>query len=104
MEDLLNDDPTELLEGPRQAKYLPDFLSVEDIDRVFEAVDLSEDKGHRDRAILETLYACGLRVSELVNAKWSDLMEDLGILKVIGKKQGEVSSDRRASAASIVYL
>lgn len=89
VEDLLNDDPTELLEGPRQAKYLPDFLSVEDIDRVFEAVDLSEDKGHRDRAILETLYACGLRVSELVNAKWSDLMEDLGILKVIGKGNKE---------------
>jgi len=89
VEDLLNDDPTELLEGPRQAKYLPDFLSVEDVDRVFEAVDLSEDKGHRDRAILETLYACGLRVSELVNAKWSDLMEDLGILKVIGKGNKE---------------
>ena len=89
VEDLLNEDPTELLEGPRQAKYLPDFLSVEEIDMVLQAVDLSVERGHRDRAILETLYACGLRVSELVNSKWSDLMEDLGILKVIGKGNKE---------------
>ena len=89
VEDLLNEDPTELLEGPRQAKYLPDFLSIEEIDLVLQAVDLSVERGHRDRAILETLYACGLRVSELVNSKWSDLMEDLGILKVIGKGNKE---------------
>lgn len=89
VEDLLNEDPTELLEGPRQAKYLPDFLSVIEIDMVLQAVDLSVERGHRDRAILETLYACGLRVSELVNSKWSDLMEDLGILKVIGKGNKE---------------
>lgn len=89
VEDLLNEDPTELLEGPRQAKYLPDFLSVEEIDMVLQAVDLSVERGHRDRAILETLYACGLRVSELVNSKWSDLMEDLGILKVVGKGNKE---------------
>ena len=88
-ESLVKQDPTLLLETPRLRKSLPDFLSVEEINRIVEAIDLSKPEGERNRAILETMYSCGLRVSELVNLRLSSLYPDLGFIKVIGKGDKE---------------
>ncbi len=84
-EDYRNDNPLELLETPRIGRKLPDTLAIEDIDNLIAAIDLSTNEGERNRAILETLYGCGLRVSELVNLKISDLFFDEGFIKITGK-------------------
>ena len=89
VEDMLDDDPTELLETPRLRRKMPEVLSVDEIKRMLEAVDLSEPQGHRNRAIIEVLYACGLRVSELVNMRISNLFLDQGFIKVLGKNDKE---------------
>lgn len=78
-------DPTELLESPKVGLHLPEVLSVEEIDRMKGTVDLSQHEGHRDRAIIETLYSCGLRVSELCGLRLSDLYLEEGFLRVTGK-------------------
>jgi integrase/recombinase XerD len=88
-ESLVKQDPTLLMETPKLRRTLPDFLSVEEIDRIIEAIDLSKPEGERNRAILETMYSCGLRVSELVNLRISSLYPDLGFIKVIGKGDKE---------------
>jgi len=77
--------PLELIESPKTARKLPDTLSVDEIDQLIGAIDLSTPQGERNRAILETLYGCGLRVSELTNLKLSDLFFDEGFIKVTGK-------------------
>jgi len=77
--------PMELIEIPRIGRKLPDTLSIEEIDALIDAVDLSTNEGERNRAILETLYSCGLRVSELISLKISDLFFDEGFIKVSGK-------------------
>jgi len=84
-EDYRTDNPLELIETPRIGRKLPDTLSIIDIDRLIAAVDLSTNEGERNRAILETLYGCGLRVSELVSLKISDLFFDEGFVKITGK-------------------
>ncbi len=89
MEDIIDDDPTELLEGPKIGRKIPDVLSYNEIEMILEAVDLSTKFGHRNRAIIETLYACGLRVSELINLKLSNYFPDIGFVKVIGKNNKE---------------
>lgn len=89
MEDLRDDNPAELLESPRLPQKLPDTLSREDINRILDSVDLSEPQGARNRAMLETLYASGLRVSELVNLKLSGIYPDEGFIRVIGKGNKE---------------
>ena len=81
--------PLELVESPKIARKLPDTLSTEEIDSLIEAIDLSHPQGERNRAILETLYACGLRVSELTGLKISDLFFDEGFIKVSGKGDKE---------------
>lgn len=81
----LEKDPSELLETPRLGLYLPEVLTVEEINTLIAAVDVSKNEGHRNRAILETLYSCGLRVSELIQLKMSDLFLEEGFIKVIGK-------------------
>ena len=83
--DYLEGDPSELLEGPKIGFKLPEVLTVEEIDRIISAIDLGTNEGQRNRAILETLYSCGLRVSELCNLKISDLYFDEGFIKVEGK-------------------
>ena len=88
-ENLVKQDPTELLETPKLRRALPDFLSVEEINRIIQAIDLSKPEGERNRAILETMYSCGLRVSELVNLRLSSLYPDLGFIRVIGKGDKE---------------
>jgi len=82
-------DPSELLEMPSLGKKLPEILTIEEVDQMIDAVDLSSEEGHRNKAILETLYSCGLRVSELVNLKFSQLYFDEGFIRVIGKGDKE---------------
>ncbi|MBC7641005.1 MAG: tyrosine recombinase XerD [Flavobacterium sp.] len=84
-EDYRNENPLELIETPRTGRKLPDTLAVEEIDNLINAIDLSTNEGERNRAIIETLYGCGLRVSELVDLKISDLFFDEGFLKITGK-------------------
>ena len=84
-EDYRSDHPLVLIESPRLGRKLPDTLAVEEIDALINAVDLSSKEGERNRAILETLYGCGLRVSELIDLKISDLFFEEGFIKVTGK-------------------
>ena len=91
-------DPSELLEGPKIGFKLPEVLTVEEIDKIISTVDMEKNEGQRNRAILETLYSCGLRVSELCNLKISDLYFEEGFIKVEGKgsKQRLVPISHRA--------
>ena len=85
MEDYLESDPTELLESPQTGFKLPEVMTVEEIDLLIGSIDRSTKEGQRNRAILETLYSCGLRVSELCNLKLSELYFEEGFIKVEGK-------------------
>jgi integrase/recombinase XerD len=89
VENMAQDDPTELIEGPRIGQKLPDFLTVEEVIQLIDAIDRSKPEGERNRALLETLYSCGLRVSELVSLKLSLLYGDVGFVKVTGKGNKE---------------
>ena len=81
--------PTELLPSPKIGEHLPEVLSVEEIDRIISGIDLSEKEGQRNRAVIEILYSCGLRVSELCNLLISDIWRDEGFVKVMGKGRKE---------------
>ena len=85
LDDYLQADPSELLESPQVGLHLPEVLTIEEIDNLIESIDLSTKEGQRNRTILETLYSCGLRVSELCNLKISDLYLEEGFIKVEGK-------------------
>ena len=84
-EDYRTDNPLELIESPKISRKLPDTISISEIEKIIEAIDLSTPEGERNRAILETLYGCGLRVSELTELKLSDLFFEEGFIKVTGK-------------------
>ena len=88
-EDYRTDNPMELIESPRLGRKLPDTLSVDEIDDLILAIDLTSNEGERNRAMLETLYGCGLRVSELVGLKISDLFFEEGFIKIHGKGNKE---------------
>jgi integrase/recombinase XerD len=88
-EDLIENDPTELLEAPRLSRKIPEVLTYEEIQAMLQAIDLSTPQGPRNRAMLETLYACGLRVSELIHLRISNLFLDVGFVKVVGKGDKE---------------
>jgi integrase/recombinase XerD len=88
-EDYRNDNPLELIESPKTGRKLPDTLAVQEIDALVAAIDLSSNEGERNRAMLETLYGCGLRVSELVSLKISDLFFEEGFIKITGKGNKE---------------
>mgnify|MGYP000365570826 CR=1 FL=1 len=88
-EDYREDNPLELIESPKIGRKLPDTLSIGDIDKLSDAIDLSKPEGERNRAIIETLYGCGLRVSELTTLKLSDLFFEEGFIKVTGKGNKE---------------
>jgi len=89
LEDEIKNDPANLLEAPRPGRKLPDTLSKEEIDKIVEAIDMSLAEGERNKAIIETLYGCGLRVTELVNLKISDIFFKEMFVKVIGKGNKE---------------
>ncbi|MBI2731039.1 MAG: site-specific tyrosine recombinase XerD [Sphingobacteriales bacterium] len=89
MENITSKDPTTLLEVPKLKRSLPDVLSYEEIENIISQIDLSKPEGGRNKAILETMYSCGLRVSEVVNLKISCLYLDVGFIRVIGKGDKE---------------
>ena len=89
VEDLISEDPTTLLEGPRLMRKIPEVLSYDEVQQILAIIDLSQDHGVRNRAMLETLYACGLRVTELIELRNSNLYLDIGFVKVIGKGDKE---------------
>lgn len=89
LEKLVTIDPSTLLEAPKLRRKLPDILSFEEIEQIIAQIDLSKPEGGRNKAILETLYSCGLRVSELVNLRISKLYLDVGFIRVIGKGDKE---------------
>lgn len=89
LEDVLKINPAELLEPPKIGRKLPEVLSIEEIDSMIRQIDLSKNEGHRNKAILETLYCCGLRVSELCDLKISQIFYDEGFVRVIGKGNKE---------------
>ncbi|MEN8115437.1 MAG: site-specific tyrosine recombinase XerD [Bacteroidota bacterium] len=106
IEGKITSDPTALLESPKIGRKLPDILSMEEIDTLIEAVDLAKAEGQRNKAMLETLYSCGLRVSELVNLKITNLFFEQGFIKVEGKADKErlVPVSRRAINEINKYL
>jgi len=106
IEDYIKHDPTELIESPKIGLKLPDTLSLIEIDKLIAAVDLSNKQGERNRAILETLYSCGLRVSELINLQLSNIHFKEGYLRVIGKgdKERLAPIGGRAIKYLIIYI
>jgi len=88
-EEVIKKDPTELLEAPKLKRALPTFLSIEEINQLFAAIDHSTPEGQRNRAMLETMYSCGLRVSELIGLQISNLSLSVGFIRVVGKGNKE---------------
>ncbi len=89
LEDLISNDPTELLEGPKIGRKLPETLSIEEINELIDAIDLSTPEGERNKCILETIYGSGLRVSELTGLKISNIFMEEGFIKIMGKGDKE---------------
>ncbi len=105
-EDYRKTNPTDLIEAPKIGRKLPDTLSEDEINQLISAIDLSHPQGERNRTILETMYSCGLRVSELINLKISDLFFDEGFIRVIGKgnKQRFVPIHDNAQKYILLYI
>lgn len=89
MDGYMENDPTELLESPVLGEHLPEFLTPQEVDMLKNSIDVSKPEGHRNRAIIEVLFSCGLRVSELVNLKWSQLYAEERFVRVLGKGSKE---------------
>ena len=89
LENIISNDPSSLIEGPKKGLKIPETLSIEEIDQIINAIDLSHPQGQHNKAIIETLYGCGLRVSELINLKMSNWYKKDGFIKVIGKGDKE---------------
>ena len=103
----IKDDPTELLPSPQIGEHLPEYLSVEEVDMLEAAVDLSKWEGQRNKAIIETLFSCGLRVTELVNLKISQIFEEDKFIRVLGKGRKErlvPISDRALKEIHLWYI
>ena len=98
------DDPTELLDAPKIGMHLPDVLTVDEIKDIIAVIDLSTPEGHRNRAMAEVMYGCGLRVSELVTLRLSNLFFDDGFIKVVGKGNKERLIPIGATAMKMVIL
>ncbi len=106
LENVITQDPAYLIEAPRLGKKLPDILHLDEIEKMLAALDLSRPDGARNRAMLEILYSCGLRVSELIHLKISNLYLDIGFLKIVGKgnKERFVPIGRDAVRYLKIYL
>jgi len=103
-EKIVDRDPSVLLEAPKTKRALPDFLSFEEIENIIAQIDLSKADGGRNKAILETMYSCGLRVSEVINLKISCLYLDVGFIRVIGKGDKERLVPIGADAAKYINI
>jgi integrase/recombinase XerD len=104
MENISTQDPTLLLEAPKLKRVLPDILSFDEIENIISQIDLSKPEGGRNKAILETMYSCGLRVSEVVNLKISQLYLDVGYIRVIGKGDKERLVPVGSSASKYITI
>ncbi len=88
-EEIVDKDPTELISSPTLGRHLPEVLSYEEIQKMIDSIDLSDPLGHRNKAMIEVMYGCGLRVSELINLKISDIYKEDGFLRIFGKGDKE---------------
>jgi integrase/recombinase XerD len=104
LENISSKDPTFLLEAPKLKRKLPDVLSFEEIENMIAQIDMSKPEGGRNKAILETMYSCGLRVSEVVNLKISQLYLDVGFIRVLGKSDKERLVPIGRSAAKYITI
>lgn len=104
LEDITKTDPSTLLEAPKLRRSLPDTLSFDEIDRMIAAIDLSKPEGGRNKAILETMYSCGLRVTEVVDLRISQLYLDVGFIRVRGKGDKERLVPIGASASKYINI
>ena len=104
IEEKIKINPTELIESPKLDKKLPDTLNIDDIENILKSIDLNSFEGVRNRAIIETLYSCGLRVSELINISYQNLFLDIGFIKVIGKASKERLVPIGSSAIKYIKL
>jgi len=104
IEEKIKINPTELIESPKLDKKLPDTLNIDDIENILKSIDLNSYEGVRNRAIIETLYSCGLRVSELINISYQNLFLDIGFIKVIGKASKERLVPIGSSAIKYIKL
>ncbi len=104
LENISKKDPTALLEAPKLKRTLPDILSFDEIENIIAQIDLSKPEGGRNKAILETMYSCGLRVSEVVNLKISQLYLDIGFIRVLGKGDKERLVPIGSSAAKYISI
>jgi len=106
VENMINQDPSGLIEGPKLGRKIPEVLSYEEVSALLSAIDLSSPQGHRNRAMLETLYACGLRVSELVTLKMSNFFPEQEYIKVVGKgsKERIVPIGAEAITQNLYYM
>ena len=104
LEDIIQSNPTELLEAPKTARKLPDTLAFEELEKLFDAIDMSTQEGTRNKAILETMYSCGLRVTELTELKISNIYADVEFIKVIGKGNKERLIPIGESALKFIQL
>lgn len=104
LEDIVKIDPTLLLEAPKLKRSLPDVLSFDEIEQILSQIDMSTAEGGRNKAILETMYSCGLRVSEVVNLKLSQLYLDIGFVRVVGKGNKERLVPIGSSAIKYINL
>lgn len=101
---VLTEDPTELLDAPKIGLHLPDVLSIEEIEAIISVIDLSTTEGHRNRAMVEVLYGCGLRVSELITLRLSNLFFTEGFVKIVGKGNKERFVPIGSTAQKMVKL
>lgn len=104
LEEIVKTDPTTLLEAPKLKRTLPDTLSFDEIEKIIGAIDLSKPEGGRNKAILETMYSCGLRVSEVVNLRISQLYLNVGFIRVLGKGDKERLVPIGSSAAKFINI
>ena len=106
LEEKIDINPMELIDAPKLVRKLPETLSIQEIEIIIDAIDLDSKEGMRNKAILETLYSCGLRVSELVNLKVQNLFLDIGFIKVLGKgmKERLVPIGTKAAECIILYM
>ncbi len=106
VDDVIQEDPTALLDAPKLSRRIPMVLNYDEVQQIIEAIDLSQPQGTRNRAMVETLYACGLRVSELVDLRLSNLFLDIGFVRVIGKgnKERLVPIGEEASKQILLYV
>jgi integrase/recombinase XerD len=104
VEDLIDIAPTDLLEGPRLDRKIPEVLSIQEVNAILESIDLSTPHGTRNRAMLETLYASGLRVSELIDLRLTNLYKEIGFIKFLGKNKNALFRSEIMHSSILIFI